>query len=51
MQVKADTIPVQTHMKLNTPDARDKAWNMVKLMETVSFGIIETVWCMRVDAV
>lgn len=27
---------VQARMKMNTSDARDKAWNMVKLMETVS---------------
>lgn len=27
---------VQAYMKTNTPETRDKAWNMVKLMETVS---------------
>jgi hypothetical protein len=26
---------VQAHMKSDTPEARDKAWQMVKLMETV----------------
>lgn len=31
---------VQAHMKLNTPEAREKAWNMVKLMETVSHQLL-----------
>ena len=27
---------VKAYMKLNTSDTRDRAWNMIKLMETVS---------------
>jgi hypothetical protein len=32
---------VQAYMKLKTPDARDKAWQMVKLMETVGLVLAQ----------
>lgn len=32
----ANAMTVQAHMKLQTSEAQDKAWQMLKLMETVS---------------
>jgi hypothetical protein len=30
---------VQAYMKLKTPEAREKAWQMIKLMEIVSLSV------------